>query len=82
MPFKYNDAVIMRFEKMLGGVHKLRLQDLSFFDHLPPSVYFKFNGNQQKQHAVLKLVVGNQPYKIQRNFMKHYVFTSIISIVG
>ena len=23
----------------LGGVHKLRLQDLSFFDHLPPSVY-------------------------------------------
>ena len=20
----------------LGGVHKLRLQDLSFFDHLPP----------------------------------------------
>ena len=23
----------------LGGVHKLRLQDLAFFDHLPPSVY-------------------------------------------
>ena len=23
----------------LGGVHKLRLQNLSFFDHLPPSVY-------------------------------------------
>ena len=24
---------------VLGGVHKLRLQDLAFFDHLPPSVY-------------------------------------------
>ena len=24
---------------LLGGVHKLRLQNLSFFDHLPPSVY-------------------------------------------
>ena len=24
---------------MLGGVHKLRLQDLAFFNHLPPSVY-------------------------------------------
>ena len=23
----------------LGGVHKLRLQILAFFDHLPPSVY-------------------------------------------
>ena len=23
----------------LGGVHKLCLQDLAFFDHLPPSVY-------------------------------------------
>merc|ERR1711956_106874 len=23
----------------LGGIHKLRLQDLAFFDHLPPSVY-------------------------------------------
>ena len=26
----------------LGGVHKLCLQDLSFFDHLPPSVYIFF----------------------------------------
>ena len=24
---------------LLGGVHKLSLQDLAFFDHLPPSVY-------------------------------------------
>ena len=24
---------------LLGGVHKLRLQDLAFLDHLPPSVY-------------------------------------------
>ena len=24
---------------LLGGVQKLRLQDLAFFDHLPPSVY-------------------------------------------
>ena len=25
--------------KVYGGVHKLRLEYLSFFDHLPPSVY-------------------------------------------
>ena len=25
--------------QMLGGIHKLRLQDLSFFDHLSPSAY-------------------------------------------
>ena len=27
------------FQKVLGGVHKLHLQDLAFFDHLPPLVY-------------------------------------------
>ena len=27
----------------LGGVHKLRLQDLSFFDHLPPFVYIYYS---------------------------------------
>ena len=27
----------------LGGVHKLRLQDLAFFEHLPASVYI-FSG--------------------------------------
>ena len=31
-----------------GGVHKLRLQDFSFFDHLPPSVYI-FYGNKSLQ---------------------------------
>ena len=28
---------------LLGGVHKLRLQNLAFFDYLPPSVYI-FDG--------------------------------------
>ena len=27
------------FNMDIRGVHKLRLQDFSFFDHLPPSVY-------------------------------------------
>ena len=30
------------FNKLLGGVHKLRLQNLDFFDHLPPSVYILY----------------------------------------
>ena len=33
------DIIIKNYKEPLGGVHKLRLQDLSFFDHLPPSVY-------------------------------------------
>ena len=30
---------ILDLKPLLGGVLKLRLQDLAFFDHLPPSVY-------------------------------------------
>ena len=33
---------------MLGGVHKLRLQDLAFFYHLPPSLYIKRYKSLQK----------------------------------
>ena len=33
----------------LGGVHKLRLQDLAFFDHLPPSVYILYGINVYKK---------------------------------
>ena len=29
----------IKMKNILGGVHNLRLQDLAFFDHLPPSVY-------------------------------------------
>ena len=29
-------------ENILGGVHKLRLQDLAFFDHLPPPLRLHF----------------------------------------
>ena len=30
------------YPAQLGGVHELRLQDLAFFDHLPPSVYILY----------------------------------------
>ena len=33
----------------LGGVHKLRLQDLAFFDHLSPSVYIFYAINVYKK---------------------------------
>ena len=33
----------IKMKNILGGVHNLRLQDLAFFDHLPPSVYI-FSG--------------------------------------
>ena len=35
----YSKDLSMHFSLELGVIHKLRLQDLSFFDHLPPSVY-------------------------------------------
>ena len=31
--------VLIKWRTLFGGVHKLSLQDLAFFDHLPPSVY-------------------------------------------
>ena len=37
----------------LGGVHKLRLQDLAFFDHLPPSVYIFYGINVYKKSIFL-----------------------------
>ena len=39
--------LVINFE-YLGGVHKLRLQDLAFFDHLPPSVYIFYGMNVYK----------------------------------
>ena len=33
-----------------GGVHKLRLQDLSFFDHLPSSVYIFYGIKVYKKY--------------------------------
>ena len=37
----------------LGGVHKLRLQDLAFFDHLPPSVYIFYGIKVYKKSTFL-----------------------------
>ena len=37
----------------LGGVHKLRLQDLAFFDHLSPSVYIFYGINVYKKSIFL-----------------------------
>ena len=39
----------------LGGVHKLRLQDLSFFDHLPPSVYIFYGIKVYKKSIFLTI---------------------------
>ena len=36
-----------------GGVHKLRLQDLSFFDHLPTSVYIFYGIKVYKKSIIL-----------------------------
>ena len=37
----------------LGGIHKLRLQDLAFFDHLPPSVYIFYGIKVYKKSIFL-----------------------------
>ena len=37
----------------LGGVHKLRLKNLSFFDHLPPSVYIFYGMKVYKMSILL-----------------------------
>ena len=37
--FIFFSQLVFTFTLELGGVHKLGLQDLSFFDHLPSSVY-------------------------------------------
>ena len=36
-----------------GGVHKLRLQHLAFFDHLPPSVYIFYGIKVYKKSIIL-----------------------------
>ena len=38
---------------LLGGVHKLRLQNLAFFDHLPPSVYIFYGMKVYKKSIFL-----------------------------
>ena len=40
-------------QQLLGGVHKLRLQDLAFVDHLPPSVYIFYGINVYKKSIFL-----------------------------
>ena len=50
----------------LGGVHKLCLQDLSFFDHLPPSVYIFYGIKVYKKSTYpppLVNVVCERPLK-------------------
>ena len=39
--------------RILGGVHKLRLQNLAFFDHLPPSVYILYGMKVYKKQIFL-----------------------------
>ena len=60
----------------LGGVHKLRLQDLAFFDHLPPSVYIFYGVNVYKKSIFLTtypMAIGvvefsREGYKIRKVF--------------
>ena len=40
-------------QKYLGGVHKLRLQTLAFFDHLTPSVYIFYGMKVYKKSIFL-----------------------------
>ena len=44
-----------KFKFALGGVHKLRLQDLGFFDHLPPSIYIFYGMNVYKKLIFLTI---------------------------
>ena len=37
----------------LGGIHKLRLQDMAFFDHLLPSVYIFYGKKVYKKSIFL-----------------------------
>ena len=48
---KNNETANIR--KPLGGIHKLRLQDLFFFDHLPPSVYIFYGTKVYKKSIFL-----------------------------
>ena len=40
---------MFKSETPLGGVHKLSLQELAFFDHLLPSVYIYYGINVYKK---------------------------------
>ena len=43
----------MEYDSFLGGVHKLRLQDLAFFDHLPPFLYIFYGIKVYKKSIFL-----------------------------
>ena len=43
---------------LLGGIHKLRLQDLASFDHLPPSVYIFYGIMVYKKSIFLTTYVN------------------------
>ena len=56
---------------MKGGVHKLRLQNLAFFDHLPPCVYINYGIKVYKKliflttyHPPLVNVVCERPLNV------------------
>ena len=66
-PLKYTSLLIIR----LGGVHKLRLQNLAFFDYLPPSVYIFYGIKVYKKSIFLTTyppplvnVVCERPQKV------------------
>ena len=46
-------SVLSEKKPPLGSVHKLRLQDLAFFDHLPPSVYIFYGIKVYKKSIFL-----------------------------
>ena len=50
-----------------GGFHKLRLQDLPFFDHLPPSVYIFYGTYKSLQKDDFFDHLQGQPLGIDTN---------------
>merc|ERR1712008_329696 len=66
----------------LGGVHKLRLQDLSFFDHLPPSVYIFYGIKVYKKSIFLttypppliNVVCERPPTDFNQNIQNEIIF--------
>ena len=65
----------------LGGVHKLCLQDLSFFDHLPPSVYIFYGIKVYKKSIFLTTyppplvnVVCERPLSCISDFLERSLF--------
>ena len=65
-------------QRHLGGVHKIRLQDLAFFDHLPPSVYIFYGINVYKKSIFLityppPLVEVVCEWRLRQNQLEHTI---------